>query len=614
DTSVFPPDCIHCIESLPRLPLAAAAGDALPLCVSEVYSPSHCWVQLLGPDHRDALDHLMDQMTEYYSTGEGRERWLARGAVRAGHHCAAVFEADWHRALIVKIIDDDFVKVRHVDYGTVARVAVTSLKPLLREYCSLPAQAWRARLAGLRPAGGAGGAGWPVAAAAALLQLVRDRRLVGQVYAVDHEERILELFLVDTSTDEDVCINEELITAGLAERRAATQTSEAHLRPSFAALEAGAAPSYGELLACLRRGIALEYVPGYARHAPPPPRPRRALDYILSAARRDLPADTGGSSDPEPDPPAPSPAAVTPATNGTQATQQVTNNAQSSSTHTHVTNYAQSNGAQATSYAQLNSTQGSSHAHSNGIQASYAQANGTQATSYVHSSGTQATNYAQSKGGQAISYVHSNGTQPCTYAQSNGVQASHYTYSPAPLGAPPGWAPPPSRAARPAAPAYVRPAYSQYFPVYPLCAPAACYPRPPAPAPPAPERVLQLTALECEVFVALARTEPATAERHMLRALARAAAAPPAPPGPAPGAALRALDAHVYRALTRAAPRTAALHMLALLQPSAPPAPAAPAPGPASMLNPEAREFRACAQTQTSFDEPLRPPPGFEHL
>ncbi|CAG9137222.1 unnamed protein product [Plutella xylostella] len=112
DTSVFPPDCIHCIESLPRLPLAAAAGDALPLCVSEVYSPSHCWVQLLGPDHRDALDHLMDQMTEYYSRGEGRERWLARGAVRAGHHCAAVFEADWHRALIVKVIDDDFVKVR----------------------------------------------------------------------------------------------------------------------------------------------------------------------------------------------------------------------------------------------------------------------------------------------------------------------------------------------------------------------------------------------------------------------------------------------------------------------------------------------------------------------
>lgn len=36
---------------------------------------------------------------------------LARGAIRVGHYCSALFENDWHRSLIVKIIDCDIVKV-----------------------------------------------------------------------------------------------------------------------------------------------------------------------------------------------------------------------------------------------------------------------------------------------------------------------------------------------------------------------------------------------------------------------------------------------------------------------------------------------------------------------
>lgn len=74
-----------------------------------------------------------------------------------------------------------------MDYGTVDAVAVRTLKPLLRRWGRLPAQGLRARLAGLRP--GAGGRRWPHAAAAHFLQLVRDRRFVANVVAVDPEVR-----------------------------------------------------------------------------------------------------------------------------------------------------------------------------------------------------------------------------------------------------------------------------------------------------------------------------------------------------------------------------------------------------------------------------------------
>lgn len=83
-------------------------------------------------------------------------------------------------------------QVRYVDYGTVSRVAAGALRALRREWCQLPAQAQRARLAGVRPAGG--GRRWPHAAAAALLQLVNQKHLVAQLVAIDYEVHSLYIF------------------------------------------------------------------------------------------------------------------------------------------------------------------------------------------------------------------------------------------------------------------------------------------------------------------------------------------------------------------------------------------------------------------------------------
>nr|XP_049708018.1 uncharacterized protein LOC110372436 isoform X2 [Helicoverpa armigera] len=148
DADVFPADCLHFTESIPAQSLSdVLPGAMVEVTVSEVYSPSHFWLFRLGNQYNIAMDNMMDAMTEYYN-GEGRSRWLARGAVRVGQYCSSLYEGDWHRSLIVKILDSDTVKVRHVDYGTVDKVAVNALRPLRREYARLPAAGGAAPLRG----------------------------------------------------------------------------------------------------------------------------------------------------------------------------------------------------------------------------------------------------------------------------------------------------------------------------------------------------------------------------------------------------------------------------------------------------------------------------------
>ncbi|XP_063837991.1 uncharacterized protein LOC135087077 [Ostrinia nubilalis] len=83
-------------------------------------------------------------------------------------------------------------------------------------------------------------------------------------------EAILDVLLMDTSADEDVCISKQLLSVGHADSRpdAATQRSDLYLFPQFAALESGATPNVCEIQTCLRDGIMLDYVEDYRRHVP----------------------------------------------------------------------------------------------------------------------------------------------------------------------------------------------------------------------------------------------------------------------------------------------------------------------------------------------------------
>nr|XP_034835471.1 uncharacterized protein LOC117991941 [Maniola hyperantus] len=112
---VFPEDCLGLADSIPAASLAGVAvEDLLEVTVGEVYSPSHFWLQRLGDEYNIAMENVMDEMNLYYERGEGKNRRLSAAAVRVGFYCTSRYEGDWHRSLIVRILDVDTVKVTRV--------------------------------------------------------------------------------------------------------------------------------------------------------------------------------------------------------------------------------------------------------------------------------------------------------------------------------------------------------------------------------------------------------------------------------------------------------------------------------------------------------------------
>lgn len=262
---VFPEDCMQLMEVIPESSLGdIQPGDVLETRVGEVYSPSHFWLLRVGEEYHTALENIMDEMTRYYDV-EGRSRILAVGAMRVGHYCSAPYDRRWHRAVIVQLIDSDTAKVRYVDYGTVESLPRRELRPLRREWAQLPAQALRARLAGVRPCADA--TRWPFASSAHFFKLVSDIQLVATVVSVNTEEEVIETMMLDTSTPVDVCVSDALVKAGHADaRRDSVLGTEPYLLPTFEALESGATLSLKEIEFNLSNGVALQKLPAYVEH------------------------------------------------------------------------------------------------------------------------------------------------------------------------------------------------------------------------------------------------------------------------------------------------------------------------------------------------------------
>ncbi|GBP55438.1 Tudor domain-containing protein 5 [Eumeta japonica] len=264
---------------------ALEATVMIDVLVGEIYSPSHFWVLRRDDQHCGLLYAVMDAMTEYYDNGLGAKRCLAEEMeARAGLYCAARYDRDWHRALVLHLIDADTALLRYIDYGTIGRMPITSLKPLLKCWGELPAQAVRARLAGVMPPSRA--RHWPHTSSAEFLQLVRDLPLVAEIVAVDYEEGILELFLVDTSTAEEMCVNDLLIQKGFAAERFDTVLGkiESYLRPTFAALEGGVTLSYADICNYIEHGINLSCIDSYRRHVLDEPAQRSPMPPLLTRA------------------------------------------------------------------------------------------------------------------------------------------------------------------------------------------------------------------------------------------------------------------------------------------------------------------------------------------
>ncbi|XP_069692009.1 tudor and KH domain-containing protein homolog [Periplaneta americana] len=208
--------------------IATGKDGFLEVYVSAVEHPGRFWVQVIGPRAVE-LDHLVEEMTEFYRQEENRE-FHAIKEMTVDQLVAAPFSHDdkWYRARVTEVTVDDYdveeseVALYYLDYGdsdTRRKKEVCSLRP---DFLKLRYQAIECSLAKVKP----GGAVWTDEAVDLfedLCHVAQWRVLMSRVDSYKERERgeregspIPSVELYDTSGAQDICVAEELVKQGYA--------------------------------------------------------------------------------------------------------------------------------------------------------------------------------------------------------------------------------------------------------------------------------------------------------------------------------------------------------------------------------------------------------------
>ncbi|KAF2900891.1 hypothetical protein ILUMI_05296 [Ignelater luminosus] len=272
----FPDNVMRYGDEIPRqfVPTHIQENSFIDVQVAEVYDPSKFWVILKDCD--DLLNHLMDAMQHFYlAVAVDATYIIPQHMLKEGLYCTSKYNQEYHRAIIVKINrDNTTVKVFYVDYGTISNANSAGLMFLDKQFASFPRQAIRARLASIWPT--TAFTPWSTSASNRFLSLVRQKDLVAHIHKIHEETKILEIFLADTSTEEDIYMNDTLVNEGYAlftnqdqqpkqlHPRKIPKYKYIHLYPNFDDLENGNAPSATEIVRMSKAGVQDEYMyPNY---------------------------------------------------------------------------------------------------------------------------------------------------------------------------------------------------------------------------------------------------------------------------------------------------------------------------------------------------------------
>lgn len=127
--------------------------------------------------------------------------------------CAALFEKQWHRARIIEIfLNTDQVKLLYIDYGTVMTISIKEIKYLHKDFADVPSMIYRGCLSNIKPMQ----TRFSSSATQCFHSKVSDKLLAGQATYIDFDEQIVYMLLIDTTTDQDFCINNHLFERGFA--------------------------------------------------------------------------------------------------------------------------------------------------------------------------------------------------------------------------------------------------------------------------------------------------------------------------------------------------------------------------------------------------------------
>ncbi|XP_067912958.1 tudor domain-containing protein 5 [Heterodontus francisci] len=205
----IPPDAIQDgnLYKLPEL----EENSFVCVFVESVTSPSQFYVRFYGNCTSMMLEDLMIEMRRCYSYDEVSERYVMPDSfIQPGQVCCVRNPDDvwWYRVIIHRVLDEKQVEVYYVDFGDISSVERSRLRFLKCCHSKLPAQGVPSTLMWLQPSKDE----WSIAAKNQFLRFCGKQPLVALICG--YIKDVLHLFLCDTSTDEDIYINDVLQKAG----------------------------------------------------------------------------------------------------------------------------------------------------------------------------------------------------------------------------------------------------------------------------------------------------------------------------------------------------------------------------------------------------------------
>ncbi|XP_042530613.1 tudor domain-containing protein 5 isoform X5 [Dipodomys spectabilis] len=207
----IPPDAARekKLCKLPPLDTSTLVG----VFVEYIVSPSQFYIRIYSRDSSELLEDMMIEMRRCYSNQLVSDRYIMpEYFIQPGHLCCVKISEDkwWYRVIIHRILGKKEVEVFYPDFGNIGIVQKSSLRFLKCCYTKLPAQAIPCSLAWVRPIE----EHWTSQAILQFQKLCGLKPLVGVVN--EYIDGILNIFLCDTSSNEDIYFHHVLKTEGHA--------------------------------------------------------------------------------------------------------------------------------------------------------------------------------------------------------------------------------------------------------------------------------------------------------------------------------------------------------------------------------------------------------------